>query len=590
MEYLQLADYLAILKRRKKLFLFVSAPLLALAIMFAMTWSNYRSEATVEVAQSEIPDSMTTPAGMNASNILESLADMRISRLQQKVLSTGSLVEIITKFNLYAKARQNTPIADIADKMRKKVHIELVGSSLANPASAQKVSADQLSAIAFTLSFDYENALISQQVTNELISHFLDEDIKERRRQAEETSAFLDSQIKIIEASLMDQEKQIADFRSKHGDTRPETLAFNQQAAASAQMNMQNLDGRVDALVGTIGALRGQLASIDPYSRVMAEGQILTTPTVQLKTLKSTYATLTAKYGPTHPDVLRAKRQIESLETQTSGGENSAILNATLLDAQGKLETAQKTYGDKNPDVIALKHQVESLNHQVKAAEANVTGTTNGLKEDADNPIYVQIVAQLKTTEEQYKALMKQRGVLQDQLNKYQTAILQNPAAEQKLAELSRDYDNSQFHYRDLKAKKMAADMSATIEEDRSGQRLVVINPPELPSKTRPTRILFLLGGLILSIAAGFGSIVGMQILSQSVVGAHHLESIVGVAPLITIPHLRTQNEDLHNTNKRLRLIGASVLGLILLLTLFSYTVMPLDVVWAVLSRKLGLS
>lgn len=536
MEELQLADTWDVLKRRKKSFFAIVGVLSLLSVFIAAGWSNYRSTATVEIAQSEIPDAMAVPAGMPAANLLESLADMRISRLQQKVLATSSLVEIITKLNLYEKVRQTKPIAEIANDMRKKIQIDLVGTSLANPASAQKVSADQLSAIAFKISFDYGSPLLAQQTTNEIVSRFLDEDLQERRRQAKETAAFLDSQIKIADASLKEQEKQIAAFRTEHGDVRPEALAFNQQVATNAANSLQNLEGQMAANLGTQEVLRGQLASVNPYIRLSGSDSPLTTPAIQLKTLRTEYAALTTKYGPEHPDVLRAKRQIAALEAQVG-----------------------------------------------KSGETSET-----IVKDADNPAYMQIAAQLRAAEEQYKALIQQKKYLESQQLKYQRAVVENPSVEQRMAELTRDYDNAQAHYRDLKAKKMAADMAATIEEGSSGQRLVVIEPPNMPFQTQPSRLLFAAAGIFLSVFAGAAFVIGLQLLKRSVVGAHHLESLTGVAPLIVIPQIAIQADTAKKAAHLPRWIALAAAAFVLLLIVVSYTVMPLDVLGSVLARRLG--
>lgn len=589
MEDLQLLDYILIFKRQRKL---AASIFIVCALLFgsiALTWSNYRATATVEVAQPDIPDSMTAPVGTNAQDLLQSIADLRISRLQQKVLSTGSLVEIITKFNLYAKNRQNTPIADVADKMLKKIKIELVSSLLANPASAQKASADQLSAIAFTLSFDYNDPLLAQQVTNELVSRFLDEDIKERKRQAKETSAFLSSQIKLLETSLEEQEQQIADFRAKHGDVRPEALAYNQQAVANLTMSLQNVESQITTNVGAQGALRAQLAATDPYSRVLAEGQILTTPTIQLKTLQTDYATLTAKYGPNHPDVLKTKRQIEALQIQLGAPGAATALEAKIADTRARLATAERTYGPDNPDVLSLQKQLSGLESQLSAELAKGPKSRTA-KADPDNPVYLQIEAQLKTSEEQNKALLKQKEQTQTELDKYQRAVVANPAVEQELAKLTRDYDNAQLRYRDLRAKKMAADMSATVEEDRSGQRLIVIDPPDLPTKTRPSHLILFIGSLFMAGCLSVAGVIGKQILLSSVVSPSHLEAIAGVPPLMTIPYISSRDEEtgvLTSKNKRIVLAVAIA---VVALFLFSIFVMPFDVFMAVLSRAIGLS
>jgi uncharacterized protein involved in exopolysaccharide biosynthesis len=592
MDELRPSDYLAILLRRKKLFLAVAGALFLLSFVFAARWSNYRAAATVEVAQPEVAQSLTQSAGSNPADSMESMADLHISRIQQKVLSTGSLIEIITKFNLYAKSREHTPIAAIADAMRKKIKLELVSSSLANPASAQKASADQLAAIAFVLSFDYSDPLLTQQVTNELVSRFLDEDLKERRSQAKETSDFLETQLQTLESSLAEQEKKIAAFREANGDSRPDALAFNQQAAASTEMNLQNVEGQITTNLGTQGALRAQLALTDPYSRIVGNGrdaETLTTPSAQLKALKTQYATLTAKYGPAHPDVIRVGQQVKALEAQVGATNDTAPLEAEIADIQTKLATAQKTYGPANPDVVSLQAQLKNLEAQLAEARKEPQASASSIKQDADNPAYLQIVAELKAAEEQNRSLTVQRDALRKEQLKYQKAVAQNPAAEQQLASLSRDYDNTQLRYRELKEKKMAADMSQTIEQDRSGQRLVVIDPPELPMHTQPARILFIVGGFVLALMGGFASVVGAQIVSQSVVGAHHLESLVGVAPLVTIPHIKTKDEEIRFDEKKLRLIGGAALGAIVLLIVFSYAVMPLDVLWAVLMQRLGL-
>src|SRR6201999_108004 len=120
----------------------------------------------------------------------------------------------------------------------------------------------------------------------------------------------------------------------------------------------QTLDSQLTANEGTEGSLRAQLASVDPYSRVIADGQVLTTPAIQLKALQAQYATLTAQYGPDHPDVLKAKHQIEALQAEigsrggNANGPDAAQLKAQIADVQTNLEAAKKTKGGDNPDVV----------------------------------------------------------------------------------------------------------------------------------------------------------------------------------------------------------------------------------------------
>jgi uncharacterized protein involved in exopolysaccharide biosynthesis len=464
-----------------------------------------------------------------------------------------------------------------------KIKLELVSSTLASPSTAQKASADQLSAIAFTLSFDYSNPLISQQVANELVTRFLDEDLKDRRKSAHETSVFLDAQIKALETSIDDQEKKIADYKKANGGIEPQSLLFNQQAAESILLSIQSIDSQINTNEGTQGSLRAQIATVDPYTRVLADGQILTTPAIQLKALKAQYTTLSAQYGPDHPDVIKVRHQIAALEKQVGhSGPETPEIQSKITDVRANLAAARKTYGPDHPDVVALEHQLAALETKLADLEKNPS-SENIIKQDADNPAYLQLVEELKSAEEQHKSLMKQKDALLAQQAKYQSQIAANPAVEQKLAALSRDYENSQLRYRELKEKKMAADMSETIEQDRSGQRLIIINPPELPIHTQPSRMLFIIGGLIMAAAGGLGSVAAAQFVSQSVVGARHLESLTGVAPLVTIPHIFTAAELENAGRKKLKIAGIAIAALFI-------AVEPLDVLWAVLRQKFGLS
>ena len=581
MEEISVMDFLSVLWRRKKLFLITAAIVFSVSVVVALRWSNYRSQATVEVA---LPEVATQAINDGTSPTPETLADLRISYLQQKVLSTGSLVEIITKHNLYAGSRRVRPIAEIADAMRSKIKLDFVGSS----SSSGKSASTQKTTIAFTISFDYSEPLLTQMVTNEIVSRFLDEDIKQRRGQAQETTVFLTEQIKTLEASLAEQEQKIAEFRAQYGETRPDALAFNQSAMTSIMMNMQSLDAQIASNVGNLGSLQAQLSSLDPYTRVVGEGQVLTTPTVQYRAAKSEYAALSAKYGPDHPDVIKARRQMQSLEKHAGGGMNTAPIQALIEDTQTQLAQMQKVKGPDNPDVQSLQTQLTRLKAQLQT-EMKKGANTNAIKQDADNPAYLAVLAQIQSTEERSKALQAQKEALQEQMDKYQKAVIQNPDAERKMAELSRSYANTQERYRQLQAKKMESEMSETIEKDRVGQRLVMINPPELPTQTQPSRRVFLLAGFVLALLSGAGVVVGAQMLTQSVVGANHLASIVGVAPMIVIPHIATQAERGKVTRRQVALAGLVVIGLIVAFVLFSTFVMPLDVFFSVLSQKVGL-
>lgn len=542
MEDFSLPHIMAIFRRWNQWFFIVFAVLFQLAIIFALNWSNYRSKATVEIEQPEVPQHVILPTiGNNTEEAVAVLADAQIGQMEKKVTSLDSLSQIIAKFNLYPEYRKTTPPEVLADKMRGKIKVDLISSPISNPVAAQKGTAEQLSAIAFTVSFDYSNSLVAQQVTAELVRRFIDEDTQRRQAQARATSQFLTAQIKSLEVSMAEQEKKIADFKEKYGETGPTALLFNQQASVTTALDLRNIESQITANEGTQGSLRSQLATVDPYSRVVADGQVLTTPAIQLKALEAQYSTLSAHYGPDYPDIVKIRGQIQALRNEIGSQDNAAQLKAQVRDMRTNLAAARSTKGPDNPDVKQLARQLQGLEIRLAATEE---GSGSGIKKDADNPAYLALTAQLRAEEEQHKSLVEQRNALMAQQARYQHAIADNPNIEKQMAVLSRDYENAQLRYRELKEKKMAADMSGELEQEKKGRQFTIIDPPSLPHGTYPAQILIVLAGLILALAGGITTVAICEAMNQSVYGQHHLASIVGMPPLATVPYIHIKEEE----------------------------------------------
>lgn len=548
MEEFSLPYIMSVFRRRHKWFLITFAVLFVLSDIIALSWSSYQSVATVEIERPEIPQNVTVPENGNYGDTVAAIADQHISEMEQNVTSLNSLSDIISKYNLYPNRGRNENMASLADNMRNKIKLDFISSQVSNPAAQQKETAEQLSAIAFVISFDYSDPVVAQQVTNELVKRFLDQDAKDRQNKSKETSAFLATQINVLEASMAEQEKKIAEFKNKYGETGPTALVFNEQASVSTSLDLHNIESQITANEGTQGSLRAQLATVDPYSRVIAGGQVLTTPSIQLKALEAQYASLSGQYGPEYPDVVKLRNEIKALKKQagsSSGGQDtgaSAQLKAQIADVRTNLAAAQSSEGADNPDVTALKFKLSSLEKQLSSTKDSGS-SDDGLKKDADNPAYISLTAQLRAAEEQHKSLVSQRDALMAQQAKYQHAIAANPDVEEQMAVLTRDYENSQQRYRQLKERQMTADMSQQLEQDQKGQRLVVINPPSLPTKTHPSRLLIVIGGLVCSLLGGVSVVILLEAMNQSVYGQNHLASIIGAPPMVTIPYISTHEE-----------------------------------------------
>ena len=589
MENVGLREYLAVLGRRKTAYFTTAFLIFAASIAFAFLWPpTYRAIGTIQITQPDIPPDLTMPAGEAVSDAVQVFADQRIQQIQQKIVASANLVDVITKFNLYPDERKIEPLQEVVLKMQKAIDLELVSADLANPGAVTKLTPGQLAAIAFTLSFDYREPLVAQQVANELITRFLDEDLKQRSQSTKAASDFIAVQAGQLEEQLAEQEKQLAKFRDQHAGGQPEDLPFNMQGAAQMAQTVDNMTQQLAALDQQRADMQSKLATTEPYATVVSEGQPLTSPQTMLRAMQFQYTTLLGRYGANHPDVVKLRRQIQALQAMDGNGTDTANIGAKIADLQAKLAVAEKNYGPDHPDVRSLQRQIARLQDQ-----KGLLTPTNQDKlnvRDADNPDYVMLQYQLKSINGQYKSLLEQRDVARAQYEHYQQLIAETPAVQREYAALSRDYDNAQLRYRELKEKKLSADMNQQMEQGRQGERLEVIDSPELPLRPHfPPRPIVIVLGFFLSLVGGLGGVQFREAMSGAVHGTQHLTDLIGVPPLVAVPTIYSQSDIKKRRRARnFGIIGGLVLFAILL-TLCNYFVIPLDVLWSIITLKLGL-
>ena len=542
MESFSVYKYLAIFGRHRWAYIFTTIALLAASLTYSYRWSVYKASAQIQIVQPDIPEGMTVPIGTDSSTLIEAFADQQIQDIYQAVTATPSLVEIIKKIGLYPKERDEQSLAGFVGMLRSKLKIRLVNSDFSTPGAPSRSPAGHMASLTFQITFAYTEPLETQKFLNELVARIMEEDLKKRQKQSQATLNLLDSQLHELETSMAAQEKTIADFRSKSADSGPASLAMNQQGAMTTFISVQNVQSQLSALEKSQGDLRTQLAGVDPYSRVVDDGQVLTTPTIQLKALQAKYATISAQYGPLHPDVVKLRHQIEALQATVGGSSDTGRLQSVVTDLKANLAAATQTYGPKHPDVLALSRQLTAA-EQALARSNSLPFTGGGSRRDADNPAYIMVMSQIHANDAQYRALISQRASLQQQYDKYQQAIAQSPANEQAIASLSRDYENSQLRYRDLKQKRQTASMTQQMETNRDGARLAVVELPEVPGGTSPSKSFLFMASILASFAGGFGGVLVTEVLSRNVHGTDSLTDILGEPPMIVVPYLVTPGE-----------------------------------------------
>jgi len=520
-----LNEIMEILKRRKKVFLITAIAVLAIAIAASILWPPvYRSTSTILIEEQEMPRDFV-------ATTVTSYAEQRLQNINQRIMSTAKLLEIINRFNLYEDMRKRVTVEEVVAKMRKDIKFETMSAEVMDRRTGRQTAIT----IAFTVSYEGRNPETVQAVATVLSSLYLQENLSQREQHTAGVSKFLQDETKDLQDQLAALDSKIAAFKSKHIGELPELL----------QINLQSLD-RAD---------RDVIQLKD-----------------QLKTLREKESYLVT--------------QLTSIPTETSNQDK-----LLLKELKAKLVQLESRFSDKYPDVIKTKREIADLEERIEknGGADQAKGKSNfAPSNQADNQAYVTLASQLAAARSDIKSVQRQIQDAEKKRGEYQRRIEATPKVDETYKALLIERNNLQGKFDDLTKKSMEAKVAQGLEKGQMGERFTLIDPARLPEKpVKPNRLAIILIGFILGIGAGVGLMALQEARDESVRDAHSLEATTGVQVLGTIPMILTR-QDILGRKKRQRTITFAALAiLVVALVLIHLLVADFTVLWARLARRL---
>jgi uncharacterized protein involved in exopolysaccharide biosynthesis len=248
---------------------------------------------------------------------------------------------------------------------------------------------------------------------------------------------------------------------------------------------------------------------------------------------------------------------------------------------KNKLAELQKTYTGGHPEVIKQQRVVAALIKDSASAGSRV------VELQPDNPAYVLLNTQFKSAESETNLLRRRIVELEEKLGRFESYIAKAPDVEKSYAEMIREMQNTTAKYREIRAKQMEAELAQSLEENRKGERFVLIEPPIRPEQPiSPNRIAILLIGVVLAGIAAAATAAVQEMLDESVRGSANLAELLGFAPLAAIPYIAIDTEQQFNHQRRYLWLAAAAAGILLLLTIVHLAFKPLDVIWFIAMRN----
>ena len=500
-------DYIAIIKHRAVLVVVSIAAILAVSVLVAISIPPvYESSSTILVESQQI-----SPDLVAANN--NTFADERIEVIRQRVMTREHLQEIIDKYNLFSSQSQQLSVTEKIDEMRNAIAVSLVSAAVKGRGEVT---------IAFRVSFEHRLPEIANKVANELVTLFLDENIKQRTERASETTEFLTQEADKLRVELEALENRLADFKQAHSNALPEHQKLRMDMLSRAETELKEVDRDYKAAREELrfNELEVSAASAGVATKPGASGATADKQE-DLGSLKVEYTRLLSIYTEAHPDVRTIKRKIAALEA-----------------AQGTVARA-----------------VNPVSLDVAKAQARVAASESRIKSLAD-----------------------QKREILGKINAYEAQILETPQVERGMVTLMRDHENARKKYEEIRTKEMGAKISESLEQENKAERFVLLESPLMPEKpVRPNRKKVVAMGFLLAPVGTGALIMLLEMLNQRVRGVEALASVLGRRVLGTIPYIHTKAELAHR--KRLRrfliLCGFVLIACLLILVHFFY--MPVD-------------
>jgi uncharacterized protein involved in exopolysaccharide biosynthesis len=258
------------------------------------------------------------------------------------------------------------------------------------------------------------------------------------------------------------------------------------------------------------------------------------------------------------------QREISMLKGDAAG--KDADFAETLKQLEAELGKLKERYSEDHPDIQRLRRSIAAL--KASGGKDNVAPRAPDRPAGIDpnrryeNPAYIALLNQIENTKREVAQLTALKDDMRAKQRTYDSRLLQIPEVEREYRDLTRDYENAQSRYREVRAKQMQAEIAQELEKNRKAERFSLGEPANLPEKPhRPNRLQILLGGFIAAFGAGLCLAWVREAFDPSIKGPLDLARIA-TAPILTpVPYIETRAE--LAAQRRQSWLWASVLTLL---------------------------
>lgn len=525
----QILHYLGLLKRGKYFLILsiVAALIIGCAAAFKLP-SIYRSEVKIFYLEGQLADW----AKINFSNIyLEAM----LIFLEAQAFSSDNSINAIRELDLYPDLIDKIPMADIINKMKDSFSLKPLYAQVSGAAGK---ATDVITGFEFY--FEHQDPQKAFQVANMLTTTFIENYRKFRESFAASASGFFVDERERLKEEIIVLDQKIAEFKEKNVNELPELFALNYNMADRLNQKVFSIDQQIMTMNEQRRSLEATLATMSPLVAMQGlSGARITTPEEKIFALKAELGVLLSTYSEKHPDIVRARHEIEKLEKIIAEKEDNKGINNSEKKQQ------EETSGAYNPAYVSTSSQLDQIT--------------------------IELEKQKREKEEAYKDLLK-----------YESRVARMPMVEKQYTMLQRDLDNAKNRYDDLTTQVMSLESASAMEKREMGGKLTIGQPSNFPLRPiRPNRPLIIAGSFIFGVMVGIGLLLGWDYMTQTVRIPQDFLLIATDVPVLSVIPLIVQAQPKRIKISVEKLAAPVCLGIVvLILVLIDAFYMNIDVLF----------
>ncbi|MCC4269659.1 hypothetical protein LL254_02970 [Marinobacter nauticus] len=342
----------------------------------------------------------------------------------------------------------------------------------------------------FSIGFSSTSQMEAFRVAQRLGQVFIEETKDRKRAESRNAYDFIDKQVKSYEQQLAQAENRLKEFLSENTDGT-EQEANARMAQLRNQLELAELEKK--ELETRAASLQGQLSGIRP----------------------------TIRQGRTE-DAYRERIRI----------------------LEERLDSLRLQYHDTYPDIVILREQLAELRKQRDQAAEQPTDISSLEGEEAVNPLYQELRANLSTTRADMATVETRIESLSRLLEQQARRMERIQANKAQYSELTRDMEVNREIYDDLLKRREKARVSMHLDIEGQGLNYRINETAQFPrTPSGPQFSMFAAAGLFLGLVAPFGAVAGLLQVDPRIRARKQLEEDIGLPVLVEIPEVRTPYE-----------------------------------------------